>query len=70
MSKPIFLRLAVTPLLAAKLIYRVYEDFGVNVDLRTFFEARTVAMLAAVVEEQLLLTMEPEDLTVLGEVSS
>ncbi|HEX6291091.1 MAG TPA: non-ribosomal peptide synthetase [Herpetosiphonaceae bacterium] len=56
-------------LMATRVIYRIYEEFGIDINLRTFFESRTVAQLATVVEEQLLLTMEPEDLASIDQES-
>lgn len=52
-------------LMATRVIYRIYEEFGVDINLRTFFESRTIAQLARVVEEQLLLTLEAEDLAII-----
>lgn len=52
-------------LMATRVIYRIYEEFGVDINLRVFFESRTIAQLAGVVEEQLLLTVEAEDLALI-----
>jgi amino acid adenylation domain-containing protein len=52
-------------LMATRVIYRIYEEFGVDINLGTFFESRTIAQLASVVEERLLLTLEAEDLAVI-----
>lgn len=52
-------------LLATRVIYRIYEEFGVDINLHTYFESHTIAQLAKVVEEQLLLTLEAEDLAII-----
>jgi amino acid adenylation domain-containing protein len=57
-------------LMATRVIYKIYEEFGVDIDLRMFFETRTVGQLAGIIEERLLLTMQPDDLAAIDRKDS